>query len=364
MSGNGSLFLSRSRHIIISTGMESVKVNEKPQIFFSAGKPLKITCFHPPVQKRPDYTRSEYTMDTNQNQHQSGFIAVMGRPNVGKSTLLNHLLGQKIAAVSPKPQTTRLQQFGILTLPDAQLVFVDTPGLHFPHHKLGEFMNLSAQQALEDTDLALLIVDGTVSPPDREDFLLGEELEEMSSPPPVIIVLNKLDQIDSEELPQRKEVYQELRPSADLVPISAARGDNLEVLINTILEYLPEGPRYYDEDQITDLYERDIASDLIRAAALNMLRDEVPHSIAVRIDEYKERGDEGAYISATLFVERTSQKAIVIGKGGKMIKLIGSAARKEIEQMSGRKVYLDLRVKVRKNWRNDPNSLRLFGFKK
>jgi GTP-binding protein Era len=308
--------------------------------------------------------QSEYIMNSENSQHQSGFIAVMGRPNVGKSTLLNHLLGQKVAAVSPKPQTTRLQQFGILTLPEAQLVFVDTPGLHFPHHKLGEFMNLAAQQALEDTDLALLLVDGSKSPPDREDSLLGEELADLDSPPPVIIVLNKLDKIDPEELPQRKAEYQELLPSADLVPISAARGDNLRVLVDTILEYLPEGPRFYDEDQVTDLYERDIASDLIRAAALNMLRDEVPHSIAVRIDEYKERGDEGAYIAATLFVERTSQKAIVIGKGGKRIKQIGSAARKEIEEMSGRDVYLDLRVKVRKNWRNDPNSLRLFGFKK
>lgn len=308
-------------------------------------------------------TEGEYTMNPETSQHQSGFIAVMGKPNVGKSTLLNRLLGQKVAAVSPKPQTTRLQQFGILTLPEAQLIFVDTPGLHLAHHKLGEFMNLDAHEALKDSDLALLIVDGSDPTPDREDHLLGKAMEAMDSPPPAVIALNKSDKIDPEDLPERVKTYQVLLPSAEIIPISAARGDNLEHLIETILEHLPEGPRFYSEDQITDLYERDIASDLIRAAALNMLRDEVPHAIAVRIDEYKERGEEGAYIAATLFVERESQKAIVIGKGGRMIKKIGSAARQEIEEMSGRQVYLDLRVKVRNNWRNDPNALRLFGFK-
>jgi len=302
-------------------------------------------------------------MEKEQTQYQSGFIAVMGRPNVGKSTMLNKLLGQKIAAVSPKPQTTRLQQLGILSLPKAQLVFIDTPGLHQPHHRLGEFMNQDAQQALEDADLVLFMVDGSSTPTEEDKILIGL-LEGMTDVPPVVTVLNKLDKINPDDVSDREREYQALWPEATLVSVSSARGDNLNTLVETMVEKLPEGPQYYQEDQITDTYERDIASDLIRASAMSLLRDEVPHSLAVRIDEYKERNEEGAYIQATLFVERTSQKAIVIGKDGKMIKRIGSLARKDIEEMSDRKVYLELRVKVKKGWRNDPNSLRLFGFKR
>ena len=319
--------------------------------------------FTPVLWLLPSPSGEKYIMEQTTSQHLSGFIAVMGRPNVGKSTLLNHLMGQKIAAVSPKPQTTRLQQFGILTLASAQLVFIDTPGLHHPYHKLGEYMNDDAQQALEDADVVLFVVDGTVLPPQEEDYLLVEALQTADLDLPVVLAVNKIDKLSSPEIDESLESYHQLIPQADPVPISAARGDHLQELLNTILDYLPEGPQYYPEDQITDLYERDIASDLIRAAAMTNLRDEVPHAIAIRIDEYKERGDEGAYIAATLFVERESQKAIVIGRGGRMIKRIGSMARKEIQAMSGREVYLDLKVKVRKNWRNDPNSLRLFGFK-
>jgi len=295
--------------------------------------------------------------------HKSGFIAVMGRPNVGKSTLLNRLLQQTIAAVSPKPQTTRLQQLGILTLPEGQMIFIDTPGLHFPKHKLGEFMNQDALQALEDADLALLILDGSV-PPNEEDQIFGEALLELDEKPPVYLVINKIDKLDSKELLDRTAQYQALIPDAPLIPISASAGENLNKLEEKILEILPEGPLLYPEDQVTDLYEREIAADLIRAAAMRLLQKELPHVIAVRMDEYKERGDSSAYIEATIFVERDSQKGILIGEKGNMIKRIGSAARKEIESMSGRKVFLRLRVKVRKNWRNDLNALRLFGFKK
>jgi GTP-binding protein Era len=297
-----------------------------------------------------------------ENEGKSGFIAVMGRPNVGKSTLLNRILGQPIAAVSPKPQTTRLQQLGILTLPGAQLVFIDTPGLHQPKHKLGEFMNQDAIEAMDEVDLIIHILDGSV-PPQSEDTLVGDAYQTLKNKPPVFLVLNKIDKIPSGELDSRLVEFESLMPDAPLIPVSAATGENLDLLLEKITDILPEGPFYYPEDQITDIYERDIAADLIRANAMELLDKELPHVIAVRIDEYKIREDESAYIEATIFGERESQKGILIGQGGSMIKKIGSAARKAIESMSGRKVYLQLRVKIRKNWRNDPNSLRLFGFK-
>ncbi|MFO7943712.1 MAG: GTPase Era [Anaerolineales bacterium] len=296
--------------------------------------------------------------------YKSGFIAVMGRPNVGKSTLLNSLLQQKIAAVSPKPQTTRFQQFGILTLDRAQLIFIDTAGLHHPHHTLGEYMNEGAKNALKDADMGLLIVDGSDIPPRDEDRLILEILQEIEPTPAMVIAMNKIDKLTSQQVEEHANAYQGLIPDAELIPISATRGDHLDQLTDTLLKYLPEGPPLFPEDQVTDLFERDIAADMIRAAAMIHLKHEVPHAVAVRIDEFKERNDHGAYISATLFAERESQKAIVIGKNGSMIKRIGITARKEIEEMSGRKVYLKLRVKVRKNWRNDENTLNLLGFKK
>jgi GTP-binding protein Era len=296
------------------------------------------------------------------NTHKSGFIAVMGRPNVGKSTLLNRLLHQKIAAVSPKPQTTRLQQLGILTVPEAQLIFIDTPGLHVPKHKLGEFMNQDALIALEDADLVLLVLDGS-QPPGEEDLIFRDAYADLKSKLPLVLALNKVDKISPEELGGRVAEYQALFPEASLITISALTGHNLDELEEQLIQLLPEGPLLYPEDQVTDIYERDIAADLIRASAMGLLQKELPFVIAVRIDEYNEREQGNAYIMATLFVERESQKGIVIGEGGKMIKKIGSAARREIESMSDRKIFLRLRVKVKKNWRNDENALRLFGFK-
>ncbi len=297
------------------------------------------------------------------SSHKSGYVAVAGRPNVGKSTLVNLLLGQKVAAVSPRPQTTRKRQLGILTQPDVQVVFVDTPGLHKPSHKLGEMMNAQAQAALEDADLVLFMVDASAAP-GSEDRSAAERLTSLgqSALSKTLLVANKMDLVTQAQVPERLVAFQNLLPSVELFPISAAFNSNVDQLLKAILQRLPEGPVYFPDEQITDLYEREISADLIRAAALVSLRDEVPHGIAVRIDQYTERGDSGAFIGATIFVERESHKAIVIGQGGKMIKEIGAAARQEIEAMSGRKVFLELRVKVRANWRDDQAALRQFGF--
>ncbi len=286
----------------------------------------------------------------------------MGRPNVGKSTLLNVLVGMKIAAVSPRPQTTRRRQLCILTREDAQVIFVDTPGVHKPLHKLGVWMNEEATDVVQHCDVTLFIVDVSV-PPNPEDRLLAELLKGLKTPKPTIMALNKMDLVDQSTLYERESEYRSLYPTAiHLLPISATRGDNLDQLLNQLILLLPEGPPLYPQDQLTDQFEREIAADLIREAALYHLRDEVPHSIAVRIDEYKERNEHGAFIAATLFVERESQKGIVIGQNGSMLKKIGMQARQEIEALTQRKVFLQLRVKVRKNWRNDEKSLRQFGF--
>jgi GTPase len=293
----------------------------------------------------------------------SGYVAVMGRPNVGKSTLLNALLGQKIAAVSPRPQTTRRQQLGILSLETAQVVFVDTPGIHKPHHKLGEVMNEDAEEALQNADVILFVADGSQAP-DEEDTLLAGLIRGLKHPIPLILAMNKSDLVPPEDLDLHQAALVDILPTCLPVKISATQGTNLSGLMQAIISRLPKGVPLFPEDQITDLYEREIAADLIREAALIHLREEVPHGISVRIDEYTEREETGAYIAATLFVEKESHKPIVIGQGGAMLKKIGSAARVEIEKMSGRKVYLQLRVKVQKNWRDDEKSLHNFGFRK
>jgi GTP-binding protein Era len=295
------------------------------------------------------------------NTHKSGFVAVMGRPNVGKSTLMNALLGQKVAAVSPRPQTTRKRQLGILTLETAQIVFVDTPGVHKPVHKLGEAMNKEAEETLQGCEVILFLVDVS-QPPQPEDRLLSDLFRELPQSNKVILALNKADLAAPEQLLLHRQAYCDLAPAATPVAVSATTEDNLDQLLELVLERLPAGDPYYASDQITDLSEREITADLIREAALIILRDEVPHGIAIRIDQYKERNEHGAYIEATLFVERESHKPIVIGQAGKMLKAIGSLAREKIEQMTGRKVYLLLRVKVRKNWRDDKKVLRWFGY--
>jgi GTP-binding protein Era len=284
---------------------------------------------------------------------------------VGKSTLVNALLGQKIAAVSPRPQTTRRRQMGILTMSEpehnAQVIFIDTPGIHQPRHKLGELMNREAQETLEESDLALVVVDAS-QPPHPEDLQVMQFLGRMRGGKAQLLALNKIDLLEAQALEAHRVLFLEGLPQASPFEVSAINGQGLPELLKCIVSHLPEALPFFPEDQLTDLYEREIAADLIREAALIILRDEVPHGIAVRIDQFTERGEQGAYIEATLFVERESHKPIVIGENGQMIKRIGVSARQEIEKMSGRKVYLQLRVKVRKDWRDDEKTLKSFGF--
>ncbi len=293
--------------------------------------------------------------------HRSGFIALAGKPNVGKSTLLNRLLKQPIAAVSPRPQMTRRTQLGILSLPLAQIIFVDTPGLHKAKHKLGEQLNHEARLAIENADAILLMFDLEL-PPSGEDHQVVEHLGQLSEDKPIYIALNKADLVAPDQAADRFQEYQSLLPGTPALGISAIQGEGLDLLIEELTKLLPEGPRLYHEDEITLTYERDLAADLIRAAALAHLREEVPHAIAIRIDAFKERGERGAYIEGTLFVERDSQKGIVIGKGGSMLKNIGTHARKAMEEVLDRKIFLELRVKVLPNWRNDPKALLRLGY--
>ena len=297
------------------------------------------------------------------NDFRSGYIAIIGRPNVGKSTLVNALLGQKIAAVSPKPQTTRKRQLGILTEDNYQLVFVDTPGMHNPRHKLGKFLNQEAEESLEGVDVVLWLVDSSVKPTD-EDKQIGLLLNKLPRRTPLVLAANKMDLIPTEALTRNLEAYQaSVKKDASVVSISATHNMHLDELVELLVSFCPFRAPEYDEEQVTDSYERDIAADLIREACLNHLRDEVPHGVGVRIDEFKERENGMLYIAATIFVERNSQKGIVIGEGGRMLKSIGSDARKEIEEMGGRPVFLELRAKVLKDWRNDENAMQRFGYR-
>jgi GTP-binding protein Era len=299
--------------------------------------------------------------------HRSGFVAVVGKPNVGKSTLMNAYLGQKIAIVSEKPQTTRNRLLGILTLErdrgdmaDAQLIFVDTPGIHQPLHKLGEYMVETAVRAIPDADVVLFLVDASRRPSD-EDRQIAEVLRSAGDTP-ILLVLNKADLLPPEAVNSHVEVYQTLGEFDEWLLISALHGNNLDRLLEVTIQRLPFGPRYYPEEQLTDQQLRFMAAELIREQVLRYLREEVPHSVAVVVQEFKERSEDLTYISANVFVERDTQKAIVLGKGGSMIKRIGQDARREIEKLLGTRVYLELWVKVKKKWRKDDQELRRLGY--
>jgi GTP-binding protein Era len=293
--------------------------------------------------------------------YRSGFVAVVGRPNVGKSTLLNALLGQKLAGVSPRPQTTRRRQMGILTLPAAQVMFLDTPGWQEPKNGLGRAMIHTSTESIAEADVILFVTDLT-QPVSAEDRDLASRLQKKAVKAPVILTFNKMDAVPAELREIRAAEYRGLFPQAEGCLISAQQSEGLQSLLEKVIARLPEGPPLFPQEELTDLSEREIASDLIREAALRNLRAEVPHGMAVRIDQYRERGEEGAYLQATLFVEKESHKPIVIGKGGAMLKKIGTDARRGIEEMSGRRLYLDLRVKVLPGWRNRPDALRRLGY--
>jgi GTP-binding protein Era len=294
--------------------------------------------------------------------HKSGFVAVIGRPNVGKSTLMNAILGEKIAIVTPKPQTTRLRQLGIYTQDTVQIVFIDTPGIHDPRNALGEFMVNVAVEALRDADVILFVVDVSYLPT-GEDRRIADLIREAEDVTPVILVLNKVDLLDAEKQMAHIEAHQALVPTADALVTNAKAGDGVPVLVQRLIDRLPEGPRYYPPDQLSDTAVRDIVAEMIREKALMNLDQEVPHAIATQVEEYKRRHENMTYISATIFVERESHKGIVIGKGGAMLKKISQQAREEIEQFIGTRVYLELWVKVLKNWRRDENALRRLGYR-
>lgn len=298
-------------------------------------------------------------MSKETKAYRSGFVAVVGRPNVGKSTLLNALLGHKVAIVSNKPQTTRNTIQCVLTLENAQIVFLDTPGLHKPLHKLGEYMVKSAFNALEDVDVVLWLVEmgrWTAS----EDHIL-RELEDVTQP--VILVANKADQADSNEQQTFLREVAKKRDFAAVLGVSALQGTNLPELVEQIVDRLEEGPQYYPEDWITDHPERFVIAEFIREELLLRTEEEVPHSIAVDVEEIKEDPERNLMrIRATIYVERESQKGIVIGKQGRVLKEVGTGARRQIERLLGVQVYLDLWVKVKKDWRNKPGALREFGY--
>ena len=292
--------------------------------------------------------------------HRSGFVAVLGRPNVGKSTLINAYLGQKVAIVSEKPQTTRNRLLGILTRRDAQVIFVDTPGIHAPYHKLGEIMVETAVRVIPDSDVLLFIVDAS-APPGAEDGLVAEAIRAQGAGLPLVVALNKMDLLPSAESPYTQAYLGLLEPAAWL-PVSATRGDHRQELLDVIVAHLPRGPRFYPEEQITDQQTRFIAAELIREAALRHLRQEVPYSLAVMVDEFRQRSQTLTYVGATIFVERDSQKGIVIGQGGQTLKAIGKAARREIEKMVETRVFLELWIKVRPKWRKDEDEFRRLGY--
>ena len=295
----------------------------------------------------------------------AGFVAIVGKPNVGKSTLLNVYLGQKLAIVSPKPQTTRTVIRGGLTRPDAQLIFLDTPGIHKPLHQLGHYMVAAASRTIRDADVVVFLVDLT-SPPTQEDRLIADLLREACSGP-LILALNKVDTVS--DAAWAGQPYLDLLLDDDGRPLyvaalslSALQGQGRDELLETIVAHLPESPPLYPEDFLTDQPTRIIAAELIREQLLRLTREEVPHAVAVIVQEFKERSPEMTYISAYIYVERDSQKKIILGSGGRMIKQVGRSARQEIEAFLGTRIYLDLWVKVRKNWRKNRGALRWLGY--
>jgi GTP-binding protein Era len=293
--------------------------------------------------------------------HRSGFVAVVGRPNVGKSTLMNAILKQKVAIVSPRPQTTRTRQLGILTQPEYQIVFIDTPGLIAPRHRLDEYMVGVADEALKDAEIVLWLVDGS-EPPGAGDRAIAGTLGQLPDRTRLILGINKADLVAPDEVLERTEAYRALAPEAEWLFFSALHEGGVNSLLEMLIQALPEGPRYYPADQTTDAYVRDIASEMIREQIFLQMREELPYSTAVQVDEYKLRDNDVTYIAATIYVERANHKKMIIGQKGKQLRDIGAAARKQIEELIEGKVFLELWVKVEPQWRQNERSLKRFGY--
>jgi GTP-binding protein Era len=289
----------------------------------------------------------------------SGYVSITGRPNVGKSTLLNTILGEKVAIVTPKPQTTRNRIIGIKTLPEAQIILIDAPGIHKPKHKLGELMVREARESVRDVDLVLFMVEP--EEPGSGDRFIIEILKELKKP--VFLVINKIDTLKKSEVLPVIDAYSKLYPFKEIIPVSALTGDGIEVLLKAIVNYLPEGPRYYPDDLVTDQLERFMVAEIVREKIMEQTEEEIPYSVATEVTGWTEREDGVVLIHVNIYVEREGQKGIIIGKNGLKLKKIGTGARLEIERLLGTKVFLELWVKIKKDWRSNERILRELGFK-
>ncbi len=298
--------------------------------------------------------------DIKKETFRSGYVSIIGRPNVGKSSLLNTILGEKISIVTSRPQTTRKRITGIRTTESSQIVFIDTPGIHKPHHALGELMVKEAKEALKDVDLILFMVEPRL--PGHADVRVIDLLRETVKERPVMLLINKVDLVKKSELLPVIDEYSRLYPFDVIFPLSALNAKEVMLLLEEIEKRLPNGPKYYPDDILTDQYERFVVSEIIREKAMIATEEEVPHSVAVEIVRWNEREDGMLFIDANIYVEREGQKGIIIGTGGSRLKEIGTAARSDIEKFLGRKVFMKMWVKVREDWRSDRRVLKEMGF--
>ncbi|GEL14444.1 GTPase Era [Pediococcus cellicola] len=300
-------------------------------------------------------------MENSNKSFHSGFVAIVGRPNVGKSTFMNYVIGQKIAIMSNVPQTTRNKIQGIYTTSKEQIIFIDTPGIHKAHNKLGDFMVQSSLSTLNEVDAIMFMISANEERGAGDNFII-EHLKQTKKP--VYLVINKIDLINPNKLLEIMDDYKDALNWKEVVPISATQGNNVSELIDTLADELPEGPQYYPDDQVTDHPERFIVAELIREKVLMLTRQEVPHSVAVVIDSLKRQDKRKIHVQATIIVDRPTQKGIIIGHGGQMLKKIGTLAREDIERLLGDKVYLELWVKVSEGWRDKQSLLQSYGYRK
>ncbi len=292
-------------------------------------------------------------------EHKSGFVSIIGRPNVGKSTFVNRVIGHKIAIMSDKAQTTRNKIQGVMTRDDAQIIFIDTPGIHKPKHKLGDYMMRVAKNTLSEIDAIMFMVNVNEDIGRGDEYIM-EMLKNVKTP--IFLVLNKIDLVHTDALMPRIEKYKEYMDFTEIIPISALEGLNVDHFIDVLKSYLPVGPKYYPDDQISDHPEQFVVSEIIREKILHLTSEEIPHAIGVNVDRMIKEDEDRVRVEATIYVERDSQKGIVIGKGGKKLKEVGKRARHDIEMLLGSKVYLELWVKVQRDWRNKVNFIRQIGY--